>query len=1266
MPETLKIIVELDTAEAERDTQRLANQLQRAFEATAPLDRGHLSLRKFGEQARAVGTTLTAGLTTPLAALGATVVKLGIEYEKSLNIFGAVTSATAEQMNAASQAAKQLGADVSLPATSAADAALAMTELAKAGLSAQQAMDAARGTLLLSAAAQIDAARAAEITANALNAFKLQASDATRVADLLAAAANASSAEITDVAQSMQQSSASAAALRVPIEDLTTAIGIMANSGIKGSDAGTSLKTAFTALAAPTDKAKAAMKELGINAFEADGKLRPLREVIDQFSGAFAKLNDQQKLQAANTIFGSDAMRAALIVFGGGVEQFDKLKDAVTSAGAAARLAGAVMSGLGGALQVLKSQLETGAIELFERFKTQLEAGAKAIASFLGQAINTVSRFADANPVLFNTVAAFTAILAVVGPLTLAIAGVATAVAAISTPFAAAAAAITAAVATIGAAWATNLGGIRDVTMPIINEIVGFARQQLGAIVGFFQQNLPILREAVNNVLTGISAFWRENGDEITTIVKSTWEIIKVTIGTSIQNILSVIKIAAQVINGDWTGAWDTFASIVTRSVSAVLAILRSMGERVVATIKLAFGALAQLGDTLRAGLLTVGTNIVAGIVAGIKSKANEFYSSVKGLVTGGISAAKAVLGIQSPSKVFELIGQNVGDGFILGIQSRRRAAQSAIRSLVTPDSLPEGFTGEALALLRPNTDAATITAPDRIFADITDGADAIPPALAPATRAMREFGDATASLREEINPLEQAFKGLFERFSGFVSRGIDKLTSKLGIFGGIAKDILGAFTQNVFEALRTRLFGGQTRGAGGQFGTRSGGLLGLLFGGGNGGGGGGFSFGGGGNGGGFRTPGFNPGAGGGFNLGNIAGAFGLGSGVGVAPSISNIGGLPVINNIVPTTANGIQTAIGIGGSGRQSFFGQLFSGFGDLFKGFGFGLKKGSPVGGLAAAAPLLGLSLGSSLGTDTLTKILGGAGGALLGIGLTAAPAALAGSAGLLGAFAGLFSNPITAAIGAAVLPIAFLLGRARQRKRDEKTSGDFLQQAVDAIFEVRDSVKNDSLQLNVEQARQLFDSEILATFVAQINTIKSKSVRESRLKNQTRDLRNLFEKEVIPVVEEQLKRLKEGTFGGREIKAEFALGGVVPGIDRGFDEVLALMRPREMVLTLEQQAKIAALAGPNVFQIAGVPGAGAHPTPTANPVQAFATGGIAAPFITPLPTGGESVVQVNVFIHNGMSEDEAVAVVEKATRNSQGRGLMARAVKQERRFG
>ena len=505
---------------------------------------------------------------------------------------------------------------------------------------------------------------------------------------------------------------------------------------------------------------------------------------------------------------------------------------------------------------------------------------------------------------------------------------------------------------------------------------------------------------------------------------------------------------------------------------------------------------------------------------------------------------------------------------------------------------------------------------------------------------------------------------GLIRSAFDAADAGIGKLTRRLGIFKGFVQEILSGLARMVISRAFQAIFGGGGGGGGFSFGGGGGnggggfnlgGLFGGLFGGGGGGGLGG-----------FRTPGFNPGAGGGFNLGNIAGAFGLGSGVGVAPSISNIGGLPVINNIVPTTASGIQTAIGIGGSGRQSFFGQLFSGFGDLFKGFGFGLKKGSPVGGLAAAAPLLGLSLGSSLGTDTLTKILGGAGGALLGIGLTAAPAALAGSTGLLGAFAGLFSNPITAAIGAAVLPIAFLLGRARQRKRDEKTSGDFLQQAVDAIFEVRDSVKNDSLQLNVEQARQLFDSEILATFVAQINTIKSKSVRESRLKNQTRDLRNLFEKEVIPVVEEQLKRLKEGTFGGREIKAEFALGGVVPGIDRGFDEVLALMRPREMVLTLEQQAKIAALAGPNVFQIAGVPGAGAHPTPTANPVQAFATGGVAVPFIAPLPTGGESVVQVTVVIHNGMSEGEAVAVVEKATRNSQGRGLVARAVKQERRFG
>lgn len=391
-------------------------------------------LDDFARQAKSVGLALTAGITVPLGFIAREVLRVGTEYEKAMNLFQAATKASASEMQAAAAEAKRLGADMSLPATSAGDAARAMTELAKSGLTARQSMDAARGVLLLAAAAGIEEARAAEIAANALNAFHLEAKESARVADLLAAAANASSAEITDIALAMSQSSASAAALKIPIEDLVTSIGLMANAGIKGSDAGTSLKTMMAALTPQTDKAAAAMKQLGIDAFDANGKFVGFEEIIRQAAPALARMTDEQRAFAIETAFGSDAMRAANIILGQGVEKFQQMELAVGRSGAAAELAGARTKGLAGAWEGLKSQLETGALVIFERMSPALEKIVRGLAEIASNVIASATAFAKANPGLTEFGLKVGVVLAVAGPLLVAVGGLVAGIGLISTP----------------------------------------------------------------------------------------------------------------------------------------------------------------------------------------------------------------------------------------------------------------------------------------------------------------------------------------------------------------------------------------------------------------------------------------------------------------------------------------------------------------------------------------------------------------------------------------------------------------------------------------------------------------------------------------------------------------------------------------------------------------------------------------------------------------------------------------------------------------
>jgi TP901 family phage tail tape measure protein len=336
----------------------------------------------------AIGGAIAAGVG--VAAVGLKqAITLGIDYQNNLNQIQAVSGATGEQMAAVSARAVALGNDLSLPATSAADAAQAMLELAKGGLSVDQAMQAAKGTLQLAAAAQISGAQAAEIQANALNSFGLSASSAGHVADVLANTANQSSGDITDFAQALSQVGAVAHQFGVSIEDTSTALGLLANAGIKGSDAGTLLKTALTQLAAPSKPAAAAIQDLGRKVFDAQGKFVGLASLMSQLHDASARMTQQQFAQATATVFGTDAVRLAGVAAQDTSADWTKMSDAVGRSGGAADVAAAQMKGLGGAVQGFQSQLETVQLEVFQQISPVLERTTRAATGLLASAGDT-------------------------------------------------------------------------------------------------------------------------------------------------------------------------------------------------------------------------------------------------------------------------------------------------------------------------------------------------------------------------------------------------------------------------------------------------------------------------------------------------------------------------------------------------------------------------------------------------------------------------------------------------------------------------------------------------------------------------------------------------------------------------------------------------------------------------------------------------------------------------------------------------------------
>jgi TP901 family phage tail tape measure protein len=761
--------------------EALANQ-KRNIDRVGQVGTG---LERTGQGLQRGGAALTAAVTVPIVAAGAAIVDIGVEYEQAMNILQATTSATAEEMTKASKKAEQLGADLSLPATSAGDAGKAMTELAKAGFSVQQSMDAAKGVLQLAAAAQIDEAAAAEITANALNAFHLQASESTRVADLLAASANASSVEIQDVAQAMQQAGAVFAQNKVPIETVVALIGELGNAGIKGSDAGTSLKTMLIALTAPTNKAAKEMQSLGINVFDAQGKMRPFREIVENISGSLSKMNQEQQAAALKTIFGTDAMRAATIIFGQGTKAFDQMAEAVTRQGAAAELAAAKTKGLSGAWEQIKSQLETVGLTIFNVFKGPVTSALQIVGQFISKAGEWVAAFSEAYPALTQAAGAVLAFAAAIGPVLLvlgtliaAVGAVVSGVAAIAGVAASAAAALGGllpvlavvagagalaaewftilgtGIATLAVLWANNVGGIRELTMSAFSSISSFVKDITGDLIKWWQDNLPLIQQTVRTVLGGIEKFWAANGTTIVSVVSQTWGVIKTVISTAIQVVLGVVRLGMQLINGDATGAAETLKNIVIRVVGAIGVLVAKIPEIIATALRAIEGVVRTLGAMIVAKFFQLGADIAKGLWDGIVSQ--NTIEKVKRWAIDMAIAAAIKLESHSPSQVFFRLGKDVAKGFELGIASGQAGVQEQLARLTIPDRI-ETATGkgsEKINAARRKADASNRPGYDlleRLYQDIDQ--------IAPAEQKTKTLTVQAALATEKFRDLTPAVK---------------------------------------------------------------------------------------------------------------------------------------------------------------------------------------------------------------------------------------------------------------------------------------------------------------------------------------------------------------------------------------------------------------------------------------------------------------------------------------------------------------------------
>ncbi|WP_106460164.1 phage tail tape measure protein [Anaerococcus sp. Marseille-P3915] len=307
-----------------------------------------------------------AGLAA--AGFGAYSVKAGAEFDAAMSEVEAISGASGNELDALRNKAKEMGATTKFSATQSAEA---LKYMGMAGWKSQEMLDGLPGIINLAAASGEDLGLVSDIVTDSLTAFGLQAKDTGRFVDVLAATSTASNTNVSMLGESFKYVAPVAGALGYKVEDVSVALGLMANAGIKSSQAGTSLKTALSRLSAPTKQVAAEMENLGISITDSNGQIKPFNKLMGEMRQSFKGLSEDQKVQAATTLFGKEAMAGMLAIINSSDADFEKLTNSINnSTGAAKEMARVMNDNLKGDITILQSALEGLGISLFENVDT--------------------------------------------------------------------------------------------------------------------------------------------------------------------------------------------------------------------------------------------------------------------------------------------------------------------------------------------------------------------------------------------------------------------------------------------------------------------------------------------------------------------------------------------------------------------------------------------------------------------------------------------------------------------------------------------------------------------------------------------------------------------------------------------------------------------------------------------------------------------------------------------------------------------------------
>lgn len=666
--------------ETEEELRRLKVEAENASASLAKIDEAGKKFQSAGDAISDAGQKVSVA-STAVIGLGTMAVKTASDFDTAMSKVAAVSGATGEEFDALREKAREMGATTKFSASDAADA---MNYMAMAGWKTQDMLDGIDGIMNLAAASGEDLALTSDIVTDALTAFGLTAADSARFADILAAASSNANTNVSMMGETFKYCAPIAGALGFSAEDTAEAIGLMANSGIKASQAGTALRTIMNSLAGEVIICGDSIGEVTIATSNADGTMRELGDILADCRVAFAGLSESEQAAAAEALVGKNAMSGFLAIMNAAPSDIEKLSNAIDNCdGTAENMAKTMQDNLGGQLDELSSAVEELAISFGDLLMPIIRKVVTSVQGFVDKlnqmdeetkkSILGVAAFVAAlGPFLIilgksisaigGAMQGFVKLSQGVGKLKVAVSGASgllgklgAALGGISAPVLAVIAVIAALVAAFATLWKTN-DEFRENIISTWNRI----KETISSFCQGIVDRLNSLGFEFETIADVLKAIWQGFCDFLAPYFEGVFTYIADTLSTILDVILGVVDVFIAVFKGDWTGAWEAVKGIFVTLWNGLV----SWFENILNTLKgVADVVLGWFGTNWNAVWTSVST-FFQNMWNGIVSFFQNVWDTICNVVTVGIMFIESLL--QAAYDIitlpFQFIWENCGD----------------------------------------------------------------------------------------------------------------------------------------------------------------------------------------------------------------------------------------------------------------------------------------------------------------------------------------------------------------------------------------------------------------------------------------------------------------------------------------------------------------------------------------------------------------------------------------------------------------------------